>query len=470
MTVRTHNLYTDMRQAAQAPFESSISQRVRVLMFALACVAIWLYAFTSGQLLMAGLIAVAIFVAVFSHPPLGMALFLVATPFGVVDVAEIGLSPFVLWTGTFVFALSVQSVLVRGLSTKHRAEDVFFVLFLVSLLLAVVVTSRRPDLGTRALVSIVLQVWIVVICLDVIRRYPDGFSWLLTALLVMGAIAAPVAIRGGTNSRLGLGDQEGAVRVLSNALAFTFVAAITIYVCQSNVERYRLRVPRIPRLMLGALIVLVPIAVALTVSRGVLVTLIATAAAFALLQPWVKSRKAAGLFVFFLVAVVSIAVAWSSLNVITGGVLERRVAATFTQLHGVSIRLQIWQGGFEGFTPAEWIFGAGPGTYRSTGTGAYPHSSYISMLHDGGVVGMLFFLAIIVHWTLVAKAKGRLAIFLPIAVFQLLLNATYGSISSKYFWIGVILLGAVARSPVRLGAATARSQPGRARVGNVAYS
>ena len=142
----------------------------------------------------------------------------------------------------------------------------------------------------------------------------------------------------------------------------------------------------------GAFVFLAPAAVILTGSRG---GAIAASIAFCGLLPLFCKRRSRTLILVVLIVTVIVL----TLLIVPGETLERISSITAELNTGdLNGRTALWRGGIRAFTDSP-IVGSGANTFClvvSSGSGDVAHNTFLSILVEEGIIGLVIFLAILV--------------------------------------------------------------------------
>ena len=107
------------------------------------------------------------------------------------------------------------------------------------------------------------------------------------------------------------------------------------------------------------------------------------------------------------------------------------------------IRFEIWQSALSQMTNVQWVFGAGPASFRDlawrSGYDYYSHSVYVDVLVSTGLLGALS-LGILLLVSAVAIGRRREALGAGLLILLVFGFATHGSAGSPHFWLIVGLL------------------------------
>lgn len=397
---------------------------------------------------LAALAGIIIFWYSISHPPVGMALFVVTLPYSPISLPGIGASPFVIWTPAFILgtttALAIYKVDIRGL-----VHDMGLLLLFV-LLIGLSSTNRLPpaELARFTMSSACLAAVAILICIVAVR-FTDGFPWLLGSFIAAGSTATAASLLVGVDGYMTLNIREdgaSGVCFLMNPVSLAYVALFLCTAKRMGVSMPAVAVPKLGfgvgvALMAGAILVaMLGVSRATVLAMGILPVLSIFTAKKDRLRYLVRVLAVSGCLV------ACAAVLWTHMNAWTKGRLTHRTSVTISRAHGVDTRLEIWRAGLGEMSATEWVFGSGAGVFRDRAFGYYEHSVFVSILHAGGVVGAAIVLFLLLRWGRIAARRGRLHLYLLVGCFVVARFSTHGSLSTKTCWVFLGLLGAIAHA------------------------
>jgi len=112
------------------------------------------------------------------------------------------------------------------------------------------------------------------------------------------------------------------------------------------------------------------------------------------------------------------------------------------QKPGENVRWEIWGAALNNLAGWDWIVGAGLGKFREL-AGNSPHSAYMSVLVEMGVLGVFVVALAILFITIAGIRKGGIpfVMFLIVFIFSFL---TKGSLYNKYFYFSFVIAWALA--------------------------
>ncbi len=435
------------------------SVKISVLLF-VHSILIGAFYFRGGASELLPVMAALIFLSGVYNPAAGLAIFIGLIPYFGFKVDFAGVAANIIWSMSFIAGVliaTVRSPLIFNNVLNGLIRDIFLLVLLVlTLLLSSIYLSPAPKISIPIMINIIGGVVVLFFVMVATCSVSDGPKYLVYGLIFSGALAVLLALISGSGSgligRLNLHEEGGGVRVISNAILMAFVGIFIIYSKRLGFNNggHNLNVLGFGYVAICILIMI--LGLLLTVSRGVIITIVFILA-LVMLSSLLKSLsrgkiKVAVLYVLSLIFLVVGAIIFYLPSILeaTGGMFNRLLYLDLTSDRSFQTRLELWAGSFAEFDAMNWLLGKGVGVYTLFSyRGLYEHSIWVSFLFAGGWVSIVIMLCLLFWWWRDSREFGTEGLFGVALLAVIFMFSTHGTINGMAFWVYFGVVGAIAR-------------------------
>lgn len=361
------------------------------------------------------------------NPSLGIYSWIIFLPYEIYFVQYYNFSPFLGLTPALLLGYIIYASFKKFSYSVKINSILFICLFFISSLIAWIF-NLEPEMY-RNIVSLALLLAVFAVISWEIELKPNSF-WLFSLAIVIASLLSLIGVGvSGWGWRI---DLAGNVRVISNLYGINMILLAGSIMLKQN-SKYLIPFKNFKTVAI-ALFLLNGVLLFLTVSRGVVISVLVSITAM-YLACWFYKKSGIGFnkryFIWIIVSAFSIgAIGINYFERIGGQMITRLMLSPFED-----VRFSIWNQTINRLDGFEWFFGAGLGKFKDLSPiSAHAHSVYIDTFVSLGFLGLIILSGFILL-TLVKVIKKRDILGLGLTMFLILSFSTHGSLSNKYFWL-----------------------------------